>query len=109
MAIPTRSPTSPTFGALLATSPHAIRTGSWLVREALTDVAGLGRSAVACCAIAAALSLTPLTAHVMRRHIPRPHPEWPLQISGSQYTPAAWTDIPGWSADDHLAAYRTFR
>jgi membrane-bound lytic murein transglycosylase A len=80
-----------------------------LVRAALTNVAGLARSAVAGCAIAAALSLTPLTAHVMRRHIPRPHPEWPLQISGSQYAPAAWADIPGWSADDHLAAFRTFR
>jgi membrane-bound lytic murein transglycosylase A len=80
-----------------------------LVREALTNVAGLGRSAVACCAIVAALSLTPLAAHVMHRHFPPHHPEWPLQISGSQYAPAAWTDIPGWSADDHLAAYRTFR
>ena len=37
------------------------------------------------------------------------HPEWPLQITGSQYAPAAWTDIPGWGTDDHLAAFRTFR
>ena len=80
-----------------------------MVREALTNVAGLGRSAVACGAIVASLSLTPLAAHVVRRHLPRSHPEWPLQISGSQYAPAAWTDIPGWSTDDHLAAYRTFR
>jgi membrane-bound lytic murein transglycosylase A len=80
-----------------------------LVREALTNVAGLARSVVACCAIVAALSPTLLAAHVVRRHIPRLHPEWPLQISGSQYAPAAWTDIPGWSTDDHLAAFRTFR
>jgi membrane-bound lytic murein transglycosylase A len=80
-----------------------------LVREALTNVAGLARSVVACCAVVAALSPTLLAAHVARRHIPRLYPEWPLQISGSQYAPAAWADIPGWSTDDHLAAFRTFR
>jgi membrane-bound lytic murein transglycosylase A len=80
-----------------------------LVREALTNVAGLARSVVACCAVVAALSPTLLAAHVARRHIPRLYPEWPLQISGSQYAPAAWADIPGWSTDYHLAAFRTFR
>jgi peptidoglycan lytic transglycosylase A len=79
-----------------------------LVRAALTDVAGLGRFAVACYATVA-LSLSPLAGHVTHRHISRSPPEWPLQISGSQYAPAAWTDIPGWNADDHLAAFRTFR
>ena len=33
----------------------------------------------------------------------------PLQITGAQYAPVAWSDITGWSADDHLAAYKTFR
>ena len=33
----------------------------------------------------------------------------PLQISGSQYAPVAWSDIAGWSEDDHLAAYKAFR
>jgi membrane-bound lytic murein transglycosylase A len=33
----------------------------------------------------------------------------PLQISGGQYASVAWSDIAGWSADDHLAAYRAFR
>lgn len=33
----------------------------------------------------------------------------PLQITGAQYAPAAWSDIAGWSEDDHLAAYKTFR
>jgi membrane-bound lytic murein transglycosylase A len=32
-----------------------------------------------------------------------------MQISGSQYIPLAWADIPGWNADDQLAAFRTFR
>jgi membrane-bound lytic murein transglycosylase A len=43
------------------------------------------------------------------RHLPYPRLAWPLQISGSQYEPLAWTDIAGWNEDDHLAAYRTFR
>ena len=30
-------------------------------------------------------------------------------MSGSQYIPLAWADIPGWSEDDHLAAYNAFR
>ncbi len=34
---------------------------------------------------------------------------WPLQISDSQYMPVAWRDIPGWSEDDHLQAFKAFR
>ena len=30
-------------------------------------------------------------------------------MSGSQYLPLAWADIPGWGDDDHLAAYKAFR
>jgi membrane-bound lytic murein transglycosylase A len=43
------------------------------------------------------------------RHLPYPQLEWPLQISGGQYAPVAWSDIAGWSEDDHLAAYKAFR
>jgi membrane-bound lytic murein transglycosylase A len=43
------------------------------------------------------------------RRIPYPRLEWPLEINGSQYAPLAWTDIAGWSADDHLQAYKAFR
>jgi membrane-bound lytic murein transglycosylase A len=43
------------------------------------------------------------------RPIPYPRLEWPLEISGSQYAPLAWTDIAGWSEDDHLLAYKAFR
>jgi membrane-bound lytic murein transglycosylase A len=55
------------------------------------------------------------TAHAIRsraapvRPIPYPRLDWPLQISGSQYQPVAWRDVAGWSADDHLEAYRAFR
>jgi peptidoglycan lytic transglycosylase A len=43
------------------------------------------------------------------RTIPYPQLELPLAINGSQYLPLAWSDIPGWSEDDHLAALQTFR
>jgi membrane-bound lytic murein transglycosylase A len=43
------------------------------------------------------------------RAIPYPQLELPLAINGSQYLPLAWSDIPGWSEDDHLAAFQTFR
>src|SRR5450432_712828 len=105
-------------GPLPATLLHAIRTGSWLAREALTDARGLGRYADAFCAIAIALWLAPFAAHAARSHLPnppaRPHLPYPrlafpLEISGSQYAPVGWPDIPGWSEDDHLLAYPAFR
>ena len=43
------------------------------------------------------------------RAIPYPQLELPLAINGSQYLPLAWSDISGWSEDDHLAALQTFR
>jgi membrane-bound lytic murein transglycosylase A len=43
------------------------------------------------------------------RHLPYPNLALPLQISGSQYVPLAWSELAGWGEDDHLAAYRTFR
>jgi peptidoglycan lytic transglycosylase A len=66
----------------------------------------------------AAVALTPFAAEAVRRarshapaarHLPYPQLAWPLEITGSQYIPLAWADVPGWSEDDHLAAYRTFR
>jgi membrane-bound lytic murein transglycosylase A len=43
------------------------------------------------------------------RPIPYPRLEWPIEISGSHYAPLAWSDIAGWSQDDHLLAYKAFR
>src|SRR5882757_9170708 len=109
------------FGHLPATLPHAIRTGSWLAREALPNARGFRRYAAALCVIAAVLPTTPLdargtqTSYRVRPHLPNPrsvpYPRlaWPLQISGSQYIPVAWADIAGWSEDDHLEAYKAFR
>jgi membrane-bound lytic murein transglycosylase A len=70
--------------------------------------------------IAIALWLAPLPAHAGRylrshfpeaspRHLPYPRLDWPLEISGSQYAPVAWADIPGWREDDHLQAFKAFR
>src|ERR1700729_820357 len=100
MAIRTRLPISPMFGHSPATRPHAIRTGSWLAPEALTNAREIRHYAAACCVIVVALALTPFTpdaarrahtTHSAREHLPdtRPIPyprlEWPLEISGSQY------------------------
>jgi len=73
-------------------------------------------------AIAFALSIAPLDASARQsrthkhsspapavRHLPYPDLELPLQINGGQYAPVAWSDIAGWSEDDHLAAYNAFR
>jgi peptidoglycan lytic transglycosylase A len=79
-----------------------------LAREALTNARGLKRYAAASCAIAAAMSLAAAAARPTHPHLPYPHLEWPLQISGSQYAPVPWADIAGWSEDDHLQAYKAF-
>jgi membrane-bound lytic murein transglycosylase A len=97
-----------------------------LAPEALTDARGFGRYAAAVSAIAAALLLAPVASHAGRgaylahrvrphipeppaRHLPYPRLDWPFEISGGQYAPVAWADIAGWSADDHLQAYKAFR
>ncbi len=38
-----------------------------------------------------------------------PNAMWPLQIDGSQYAPVNWRDLQGWSDDDSLPAFKTFR
>src|ERR1700682_1706571 len=119
MATRIRSPISPMSGHSPATRRLAIRTGSWLAPAALTETRRLARFAFA--VIAAALLLVPLAAFAARhlrhahqhppasRSLPYPRLAWPLQISGSQYAPLAWSEIAGWNDDDHLAAYQAFR
>jgi membrane-bound lytic murein transglycosylase A len=89
-----------------------------------TSVRRLRQLAAALFVIAIALSIAPYAAvaarkahppHSARSHFPKARPvpyprlDWPFEIDGSQYTPVAWTDIPGWSGDDHLLAYKAFR
>lgn len=38
-----------------------------------------------------------------------PHRVFPIEIPGSQYTPASWGALTGWRDDNHLAAFATFR
>jgi membrane-bound lytic murein transglycosylase A len=69
--------------------------------------------------VLSSVSLAELAARSLRSHppqpvarprmLPYPRLETPLEIAGSQYVPLAWTDIPGWDQDDHLAAFKTFR
>ncbi|MGF6428731.1 murein transglycosylase A [Bradyrhizobium elkanii] len=88
--------------------------------EALTKRLSYGRLAVACCALAVLCSTAAIAAryrssrHPPPRHehshpIPYPNLEMPLQVSGSQYEPLVWSNVAGWSDDDHLAAYKAFR
>jgi membrane-bound lytic murein transglycosylase A len=93
-----------------------------LAREALTDVKRLKRYAAAGLLTAVVLSLVPLAAWAARtwrahhgppaqaiRQLPYPRLNLPLQIAGSQYIPVSFADVPGWTEDDHLAAYKAFR
>src|SRR6185295_11468261 len=121
MATRIRSPISPMSGHSPATRVPAIRTGSWLAPEAPPKTRSLARLAFG--VIALALSIAPLDVVSARhsrpqkqlrpaptvRHLPYPELELPLQITGSQYAPVAWSDIAGWSEDDHLSAYNAFR
>src|SRR5437899_12991304 len=67
MAVPIQSPTSPTSGLSPATSPLAIRTGSWLAPEARIRLA-LRNGLTALCAGAVALLSFSLGAEAARRH-----------------------------------------
>jgi membrane-bound lytic murein transglycosylase A len=92
-----------------------------LAPEAPTDARGIGRTAVAFAGIAIALSLASsagLAARLIHghhpvpdvhRHLPYPRLDWPLEISGTQYTPVVWSDIAGWNEDNYLQAYQAFR
>ena len=35
--------------------------------------------------------------------------EGPLKLAGSQLEPIKWTELAGWSADDHLAAFAAYQ
>jgi membrane-bound lytic murein transglycosylase A len=90
-------------------------------------ISRLRRYAVAIGVIALGLSMIPLAAMAARkartlltlqgpysrppppRSIPYPRLEWPLVVSGGQYSPLAWNQIAGWAADDHVQAYKAFR
>jgi membrane-bound lytic murein transglycosylase A len=94
-----------------------------LAREARIDVRRL-KQCIAVLSVAAVLQLllpyvvlaahrwrsrSAPTPHVAERSLPYPLLDMPIEISGSQYMPLAWSDVPGWGDDDQLAAFQTFR
>src|SRR6478609_7862814 len=111
--MPRRLPTSPTSGLSPATSPLAIRIGSWLAPEARIKLA-LRNGVTALFAGAVALSAFSLGAEAARRHyrghhhrppevaslppraLPYPQLALPFEIPGAQYLPLAWADVNGW-------------
>src|SRR5215471_462721 len=113
MAIRTRSPTLRMSGPLPGIPPHAIRTGSWLAREAVTKSVRLNRGLAVLYVAAAVQAFVPFLAFAAHRHhtraaaahapvprsVPYPRLDLPLQINGGQYVPIAWTDITGWGND----------
>src|SRR3954449_744341 len=121
MAIRIRLPISPMFGHSPVIRPHAIRTGSWLAREAPTKPGNVRRYAAALCVVALSLPLSSATPAARGRPalsaqmphtyrvMPYPRLELPLQLGGSQYAPLSWRNVPGWSDDDHLQAFNAFR
>src|SRR4051794_21128365 len=114
-----RSPISPMSGHSPATPRLAIRTGSWLAREARArshslagilaglaiGVMALALSIAASDAFAARHSrghsraLPPAVAPVAERQLPYPQIDLPFQVNGGQYAPLAWSDIAGWNDD----------
>jgi membrane-bound lytic murein transglycosylase A len=75
-----------------------------LAPEARSNARRQHLRAAACCSAVALLSFAPDIAHARRLH-----PTPPLEITGGQYSPVAWSDIDGWRDDDQLAAFQTFR
>jgi membrane-bound lytic murein transglycosylase A len=97
-----------------------------LAREAPTNVKRLKRAIAVLCVAAVAQAMMPfvvLAARGWRSHhsaappvpkpaertLPYPALDLPFEISGSQYFPVSWSDVPGWNDDDQLAAFQTFR
>ena len=94
-------------------APAAANNAAGFVRRAV-----LAATAAACVSTAIAGIVYARGLHHKYRsgahsdaYVPRYNPprEFPFEFPGSQYMPAAWSDIAGWADDDQLAAFNTFR
>src|SRR5262249_29206696 len=102
---------SRTFGRSLATSRPVTPTGSLSRPKPDNDRSGwamsvhlrksMGRFSTA---VLAALSLV-VTADAEPASLYAPDP---LHVPDTQLEPVQWSDLDGWSADDHAAAYAAF-
>lgn len=86
-------------------SPPAIRTGSWLRPNRVSK--SRGRSLASVLLGAAVFAAAPALASAIEFPlVDRRTP--PLQFPDSQYEPAAFSAVAGWSDDDQLAALKAF-
>src|SRR5581483_4811920 len=81
---------------------------------------GFGRVAalVLCCLLAADVDADARRAHHLRapraaatksEFTGKPNPPGPLRFADTRLEPVAWSNLEGWAADDHAAAYAAFR
>src|SRR5687767_2767405 len=80
---------------------------------------GFGRVAVLalCCLLGADVDAEARRAHKAKvRPAPapvseftgKPNPPGPMRWADTRFEPVAWSEIDGWAADDHAAAFATF-
>jgi membrane-bound lytic murein transglycosylase A len=81
--------TSRTASARAAAFP-CTKTGHWLTQPPVPRVVASLVGLILCCAAHAAWA------------------EEPLKLADTQLEPVKWTDLVGWKADDHLAAFATY-
>ncbi len=68
------------------------------------------RRALSLAGITAVLTTTAVfSAEARHRPAKAAAVKFPPEVSGAQYLPVKWADIPGWATDDHLAAFKTFQ
>jgi membrane-bound lytic murein transglycosylase A len=84
-----------------------------LGRAALSKARARAAAALRGCAAALLAVVLASSADAKPRHHetyrPKPVLDFPFQIEGAQYGPLPWSEIAGWSEDDHLAAVGAFR
>ena len=95
------------------TCRRAIRTGSWLGPKAVIDARRIRRAPAATgigLFAVILLALTPPSAALARRASHHVAPSgWPLEFPNGQYLRQAWSDVEGWTDDDQLSAFATFK
>jgi membrane-bound lytic murein transglycosylase A len=104
------------------TSPRVIQTGNWLERKADSEKrstpgawishVSLWLYAVAAVSLPLVADARPARHHASQSEYHHRHHGpvlWPLEIPGGQYAPLKWSEVNGWTDDDPLPAFKTFR